>query len=51
MMLWVFSPLSDRVEVWGIEGGAVNQASARVREQMTFDKKRSNLVNQIISSD
>ena len=42
MMLWVFSPLSDRVEVWGIEGGAVNQASVRVREQITSNKKLSN---------
>ena len=41
-MLWVFSPLSDRVEVWGIEGGAVNQASVRVREQITSNKKLSN---------
>jgi hypothetical protein len=47
-------PLLDREikqRFRAIEGSGVSKASARVREQMTSDKKQSNFVNQIISSD
>jgi hypothetical protein len=46
-------PLLDRQmghRFGGIEGSGVRKSSARVREEITFGKKLSNLVTQLDSS-
>ena len=46
-------PLLDRQmghRFGGIEGSGVRKSSARVREEIIFDKKLSNLVTQLDSS-